>query len=45
MIESLIEAFDYCRANFDFKDISHLACSKVCYHTSYFILSSGRDLS
>lgn len=29
MVSSLLEAYDYCRANYNANDLSHLACSKV----------------
>lgn len=29
MINSLLESYDYCRANYNSQDLSHLACTKV----------------
>lgn len=26
----LMHMWDYCRANFDFKNLDHVACSEVC---------------
>jgi hypothetical protein len=29
LIESILESYDYCRANYNTFNLSHLACSKV----------------
>ena len=33
MISSLLEAYDYCRANYNTQSLTHLACSKVSSNT------------
>ena len=36
MAHELLHAFDKCRANLDFKDPRHIACTEVQYSLYYF---------
>ena len=31
LIRSLLQGYDYCRANYNMFDLRHLACTQVCF--------------
>jgi hypothetical protein len=35
LVDSMLHAYDYCRADYNFYDLRHLACTEVCLKLFY----------